>query len=280
MYKLLNILFLFIFTQSYSQKTINNLVKIDNSAINFDGVVSEEEIKNASIIDLKYETSPGYNIQVKRSTIAYISYTENYLYVGIKAQRDQVISNIINRDDWAIYNGDIISVELDTYGDARNQIILVANPSGSLLDAIRLDGRGYSGSEFNLKKSANFDFNAIGSINDYGFDLEFMIPFSEIPFPNKNDQKWNINIKSRNFEERVAVTSSSSKANRDATCQLCLMDNEIILKDILIEKKIELLPYVSATLSGERNNYSDNLEFKNNNFNYGLGINFGSVRCV
>ena len=129
MYKLLNILFLFILTQSYSQKTINNLVKIDNSGINFDGVVSEEEIKNASIIDLKYETSPGYNIQVKRSTIAYISYTENYLYVGIKAQRDQVISNIINRDDWAIYNGDIISVELDTYGDARNQIILVANPS-------------------------------------------------------------------------------------------------------------------------------------------------------
>lgn len=274
MYKLLNILILFVLTQSYSQKTINNLIKVDNSAINFDGVVSEEEIKNASIIDLKYETSPGYNIQVKRSTIAYISYTKNYLYVGIKAQRDQVISNIINRDDWAIYNGDVISVELDTYGDARNQIILVANPNGSLLDAIRLDGRGYSGSEFNLKKSANFDFNAIGSINDYGFDLEFMIPFSEIPFPNKNDQKWNINIRSRNFEERVAVTSSSSKANRDATCQLCLMDNEIILKDILIEKKIELLPYVSGTLSGQRNNYSDNLEFKNNNFNYGLGINF------
>ena len=96
-----------------------------------------------------------------------------------------------------MYNGDAISIELDTYGDARNQIFLVANPSGSLLDAIRLDGRGYSGSDYNLKKSANFDFNAKGSIKDGGFDLEFIIPFSEIPFPNGKDQKWNINIRSK-----------------------------------------------------------------------------------
>ena len=27
-----------------------------------------------------------------------------------------------------MYNGDAISIELDTYGDARNQIFLVANP--------------------------------------------------------------------------------------------------------------------------------------------------------
>ena len=274
MKNILTVFTAFLFINLSAQKTTDYLNKIDHSDITFDGIVLDEEIQGASQIDLKYETSPGYNIQVKRSTIAYISYTENYLYIGIKAQRDQVISNIINRDDWAIYNGDVISVELDTYGDARNQIILVANPSGSLLDAIRLDGRGYSGSEFNLKKSANFDFNAIGSINDYGFDLEFMIPFSEIPFPNKNDQKWNINIKSRNFEERVAVTSSSSKANRDATCQLCLMDHEIILRDITIEKQLDFLPYISGNLSGERVNYNDNLKLNNENFDYGLGINF------
>ena len=259
---------------SYSQKTSHYLNKIDKNNIEFDGVVSDEEIENASEISLKYEISPSYNTDAIRSTVAYINYTDTYLYVGIKAQRDRVISNIINRDDWAMYNGDAISIELDTYGDARNQIFLVANPSGSLLDAIRLDGRGYSGSDYNLKKSANFDFNARGFIKEGGFDLEFIIPFSEIPFPNGKDQRWNINIRSRNFEDRVAITSSASKANRDATCQLCLMDHEIFFNDITIEKNIEFLPYISGNFSGEKNSYSETLMLNNQNFDYGLGINY------
>ncbi len=259
---------------SYAQKTSHFLNKIDKTTVKFDGIVSDEEISNAAEISLKYEISPSYNTEALRSTIAYVTYSETFLYVGIKAQRDKIISNIINRDDWAMYNGDAISIELDTYGDARNQIFLVANPSGSLLDAIRLDGRGYSGSDYNLKKSANFDFNAKGSIKDGGFDLEFIIPFSEIPFPNGKDQKWNINIRSRNFEERVAITTSSSKANREATCQLCLMDHEILFKDIVIEKKLEFLPYISGNLSGEKKLYNEALKLNNQNFDYGLGINF------
>ena len=259
---------------SYSQKTSHFLNKIDKTTVKFDGIVSDEEINNATEISLKYEISPSYNTEAERSTIAYITYSDTYLYVGIKAQRDKIISNIINRDDWAMYNGDLISIELDTYGDARNQIFLVANPSGSLLDAIRLDGRGYSGSDYNLRKSANFDFNARGSIKDDGFDIEFIIPFSEIPFPNGKDQKWNINIRSRYFEERVAITTNSSKANRDATCQLCLMDHEIFFKDIVIEKKLEFLPYISGNLSGEKQLYNETLKLNNQNFDYGLGINF------
>ena len=129
---------------SYSQKTSHFLNKIDKTTVKFDGIVSDEEISNAAEISLKYEISPSYNTEALRSTVAYVTYSETFLYVGIKAQRDKIISNIINRDDWAMYNGDAISIELDTYGDARNQIFLVANPSGSLLDAIRLDGRGYS----------------------------------------------------------------------------------------------------------------------------------------
>jgi hypothetical protein len=274
MKKIILVFIIFFYVNLSAQKSSHFLNKIDNSEIIFDGVVNEDEIKNAAEIELKYEISPRYNKQVKQSTVGYIKYTDKYLYVGIIAQRDRVISNIINRDDWAMYNGDAISVELDTYGDARNQIFLVANPSGSLLDAVRLDGSGYSGSGYNLKKSANFDFKALGSINDSGYNLEFIIPFSEIPFPNGSNQLWNINIRSRNFEDRVAITSSSSKANRDATCQLCLMDHEIILKDIIIEKKLDFLPYITGNFSGERINYNDNLSLDNQNLDYGIGINF------
>jgi len=257
--KFFQILLISSFVSLEAQKTSHYLNKVDQAEITFDGIISEEEIKNASKIELKYEISPTYNTEAKQSTTGYIKYTDTYLYIAIKAQRDQVISNIINRDDWSVYNGDAISVELDTYGDARNQLFLVANPSGSLLDAIRQDGLGYSGTGYNLEKSANFDFKATGSINDNGFEIEYIIPFSEIPFPNGTNQRWNINIRSRNFKDRVAITSSSSKANRNATCQLCLMDHEIILNDIIIDKKLEFLPYVSGNLSGERTFYNDDL---------------------
>ena len=52
------------------------------------------------------------------------------------------------------------------------------------------------------------------------------------------------------------------------------MDHEILFKDIVIEKKLEFLPYVSGNFSGEKKLYNETLKLNNQNFDYGLGINF------
>ena len=39
---------------------------------------------------------------------------------------------------------------------------------------------------------ANFDFKSAGRITQDGYEIEFIIPFSEIPFPNGKDQRWKI----------------------------------------------------------------------------------------
>ena len=271
MIKLKSFFFIFFFLTSVAQETIV-LDKTSESSILFDGIVTDEEISKGKLLLLNYEISPAYNEITDYQTRAYLTFTEKFLYVGIKAIREQVISNIVNRDDWAIYNGDLISVEIDTYADARNQIFLLSNPSGSQLDVIRLDGNGYSGSQYNLRKSANFDYDTKGSINSEGYDLEFIIPFSEIPFPNGTNQKWNISLRSRTFEDRTAITMSSSKANRDATCQLCLMDHKIVMNDIVIDKQLNFLPYVSGNMNGEIKNSNESLNLSNSKLNYGLGL--------
>ena len=45
-----------------------------------------------------------------------------------------------------------------------------------------------------MNVNANFDFKSLGKETDFGYEMEFIIPFSEIPFPNGKDQRWKIDI--------------------------------------------------------------------------------------
>ena len=47
-------------------------------------------------------------------------------------------------------------------------------------------------SEINLKNDWNF--KSAGRITEDGYEIEFIIPFSEIPFPNGKKQAWKIKI--------------------------------------------------------------------------------------
>ena len=66
----------------------------------FDGVVSPEEWLGAESFDIKYEVSPGDNVQSPQPTKVYISYSETDLYVGFIAYADMenLRSSVRNRD--------------------------------------------------------------------------------------------------------------------------------------------------------------------------------------
>ena len=83
--------------------------------------------------------------------------------------------------------------------------------------------------------------------------------------------KVNINIRSRNFEERVAIPTSSSKANREATCQLCLLIMRY--QGYCNRKKTGVFAICKGNLSGEKKLYNEALKLNNQNSDYGLGIN-------
>ena len=145
MKKFLLIIFSFYFSNSISQETTLVLNKIDQNKFNIDGVISEDEINKAKILEIIYEAEPGLNTTPSQETTGYITYSDKYLYVGIKAKRERVIAPLTTRDNSALFRGDFAGITIDSYGDARNNILLISNPSGSQTDGIRLPGTSFGG---------------------------------------------------------------------------------------------------------------------------------------
>jgi len=275
MKKFLLIIFSFYFSNSISQETTLVLNKIDQNKFNIDGVISEDEINKAKILEIIYEAEPGLNTTPSQETTGYITYSDKYLYVGIKAKRERVIAPLTTRDNSALFRGDFAGITIDSYGDARNNILLISNPSGSQTDGIRLPGTSFGGG-LNINLNINFDFQSSGSITDEGYEIEFLIPLSELPFPNGKNQSWKFELFTGYIDDEnqgVEVRAASSKSSRDASCQLCLLDHIIVMDDIVIDKKLDFLPYVSSNISGSRDKYYDRVNYETPELNYGIGVN-------
>ena len=156
MKELLFSIFIFSFLNIYSQEIQLDLIKIDESEFLLDGIVSDNEIYGAEPIDLQYEERPGYNSTPSLKTVGYFSYSETFLYVGVKADRVKVVSPVTSRDDMTLWTGDFSGLAIDTYGDARSHIIIVSNAAGSKMDAVRTPGIGFGG-EPQVNRNVNYN---------------------------------------------------------------------------------------------------------------------------
>ena len=56
-----------------------------------------------------------------------------------------------------------------------------ANLFGSQADGIRVDQNDGSGSGSGWSLDANFDFQSLGRYTDFGYEVEFIVPFNSIP---------------------------------------------------------------------------------------------------
>lgn len=65
----------------------------------------------------------------------------------------------------------------------------------------------------------------------------------------------------------------SQPFDRNDPCQVCQTTDQLVLKDITIEKRVELLPYIAGSLSGVRPNRNASLNYDKFKPNAGLGLN-------
>ena len=130
------LLFLVVFLQSslYSQKDFI-LLKADESNIIIDGVLSKEEKSIGVMVPVEYEQEPGDNTPSKVKTDVYVTYTDSYLYFGIKAYADpqNIRGQIRPRDKVEYQNEDIVFIRFDPFKDARANYIIGANQEFILL---------------------------------------------------------------------------------------------------------------------------------------------------
>ena len=110
--------------------------KSAESEINIDGLLAPNEWQNAVEIPLDIEFSPANNETARKKTIAYVTYSDLYLFIGVYAKDDpsNIRASLRPRDDGNIWNDDVFLVRLDPYADARNNLGLAVNALGSQFD--------------------------------------------------------------------------------------------------------------------------------------------------
>ena len=232
---------LFVFTFGFAQ----------TPPIEFDGVVGEEEWKEAQTFSMDYEINPGDNSPAPHPTKAFVHYSATHLYVGFIAYADMtnLRSSIRNRDEG--FQDDNVQIGIDTYGDGRYMILLGTNPEGNQIDGKLLPD---SEDEYDL----NFESKASKHADSYHVELK--IPFNVLPFKQENKMRWKVVFVRTTFTDDTRSQSINFKLNRNRPCFICQTPTEIVLENIEAKNRVNLLPYVFGGLSGERNDAG---------FNYG-----------
>ena len=185
MFHRLHIVSIILFSSfNYSQeKFIPN--KIDEGQIIIDGIISEKEWKNAINVDLDYEVNPGNNITPKEKTKTYILYSDTHLYIGFYAyaKPSEIRASVRSRDDLGMISDDVVWIAFDTYGDSRNNYLLLSNAFGSQLDARAINALT---DEDRYDINFNVDHETSGTIVSDGYQVEFKIPFASLPYNGNN----------------------------------------------------------------------------------------------
>ena len=263
---------LFISSFYLNAQNFYSLCKTNESEVVIDGIIEDKEWLGAQIIPLNIEIEPANNSKSKKKTITYLKYSDEALLIGINAYDNpkNIRASIRSRDSKGFWRDDVLQIRIDTYRDARNNYVLAVNPLGSQFDLLlnNILGRKAFDSNFNI------NFQSAGRILDNGYQVEVKIPFSELPFPNNINQIWNIRLFRSYYQDGIRIQTSSQETDRDNLCEVCQTTDAIQMKNIKIEKRQEILPYVFSSLSGEKQNNNSTIEYENIFSRVGFGINY------
>ena len=264
--------FFYFFNSTAQEEFILN--KSDERFISLDGELSEYEINNSIIVPIEFEQEPGDNVPSKLKTDVYVSYTNNSIYVGVKAygNPENIRGQVKPRDQVDYENEDIIFLRFDPFGDSRINYILGSNAFASQLD-LRVKNATSEAESFD--PNFNTIYETSSSIVEDGYILEFLVPFNSLPYPNGNNQIWNFNISRVYTLDGTFYRNQSQPYDRSDPCWVCQVTDKLIMKDIDFSGKTELLPFFTSNISGKRYNSEKNpIDYGKLSGDIGLGINY------
>lgn len=262
---------LFAFSSVFGQERYTPLV-VSDSDVMVDGRLDEAVWEQAVKVPIDIEISPAYNVPTKTESYAIMAYSKTHIYVGFRVFNPpkNIRASVRARDDFKIISDDHVVLRFDPYADGRNNYIFVLNPFGSQFDVRAVNATDDEG---RYDSTFNANFISKGQLTDTGYEVELVIPFAEIPFPNGTNQTWHFNLARRYYDNGNLIELSSQERDRDNPCIVCQVTDIISFKDIIIEKRKELLPYVSGALQGDRSITSGTIDYDKPTAAVGIGVN-------
>ena len=227
-----------------------------SGSIDIDGSLGEAAWKTAASTDRFVERNPGDNLQPIVRTTVYVTYDNDYLYVGFDCEDNpaDVRATMCQRDQ---YNGDDdVMVLIDTYGDATWAYEFSVNPYGIQNDALWTNIVGEDG-------GYDLIWHSAARITNAGYQVEMAIPFASLRFPNKDIQTWKMDFWRGHPRQSYRVYSWAAN-DRNEQCWPCQWGTVSGISNVHAGKGIEILPSVIADQTGSVTDaYDQTIPFDN-----------------
>lgn len=224
-----------------------------SETITIDGEMTESIWSTASKVNNFSERYPGDLTKPTVETEVYLTYDDKNLYLFFKCFDDpnSIRATKSQRDQFS--GNDMVTVTIDTYGDASLAYEFFVNPYGIQQDML------WSAVSDEEDISVDMVWESAAQITSEGYQVEISIPFTSVRYTSQEVQEWRIDF------GRIRPRESEFKYNwaardRNNPCWVCQLGILKGIQKIHQKRNIELLPTFVGYQSGHLNNFDNPLE--------------------
>ena len=221
-------------------------------AIRVDAVLDEPAWREAVVVEVPWEVSPGDNVPAPVRTECLLMYDERMLYVAFRAfdpDPAAIRAHLTDRD--GAFDDDFVGLVLDTFDDAKRGYEFFVNPLGVQMDL--------SQDDVSREEDSSWDaiWTSAGRLTPEGYEVELAIPFSQLRFRvTDGSRRWGIDV-IRIYPRDQRMTLRSQPQDRSRACYLCQISELEGLAGITPGRNLELVPTLTGLYSQEREELTD-----------------------
>jgi hypothetical protein len=218
--------------------------------IKIDGVLEDNEWKEALVLTMDYEVDPGENIKPPVKTEVLLFYGAKHLYAAFRAydpKAGEIRAHVTDRDN--IANDDYVGIVLDTFNDSRRAFVFQCNPRGIQAD--------FMTTMIFAEEDWDGIWHSAGKVTEWGYVVEIKIPFTSLRFQKtKENQVWGFDAV-RSYPRSVSHQIGLFPRSRSNNCYLCQAEKLVGFRGAKPGLNLEFDPTLSGILTQERESVPD-----------------------
>jgi hypothetical protein len=223
-----------------------------DAPIRVDGVLDEEVWQRGLVLDINNEIDPGQNVPAPVTTVAYLAYDDDNLYIAFRADDPDpqaIRAHLADRD--TPFRDDFVGIMVDTFNDERAGYEFFVNPLGVQMDL----SLNEVASENEEDAAWDAIWNSAGKIDDKGYVVEIAIPFSSLRFQrSEGEQTWGLTpFRSYPRSRRHQIVGTTVDPNDN--CLLCQVPKVTGFAGATPGRNLEFDPTLTARRTDARQDF-------------------------
>src|SRR3972149_6729337 len=212
-----------------------------------DGVIGDNEWKEALHVQLLNETHPSQNVPSLVATEVLMQEDgENFYLAFIAEDPEPGKIRAFFRDRDSAWDDDFVGVVIDTFNDERRAFEFFVNPLGAQMDLIQDD----------ITRREDASWNAIwdsaGQITATGYVVEIKIPLKQLRCTGGLQlQTWGIDLL-RFYPRDKRHRLSNNTTDYGISCYLCQLDKVEGFANLEAKTNLQLVPTVTSSYAQDR----------------------------